>query len=239
MNACLPTNRDLKSTINILIKELSLVRRTAWSRLLELSYVGIPVLCGLVDNNLFLLLLYLYLVRTMHIGSTNLYMNLLHTIWNLFLLFFFFAFFATLLTSPLFLVEFIALDFLLVFELNGIFLFKQEQLLHLFNGLAFDILAKKLLINYRLTYSSYIGSLPVTSVLASTFVSTISPIFAWISFNNTSKSTGTTSFFLVIGASTGFYSTMFDPKRVFWSASKFRFASLILFYSTLLFSSYA
>jgi hypothetical protein len=80
MNACLPTNRDLKSTINNLIKVLSLVRRTACPRLLHFSDVGVPVFSGLVDNDLLLLLLYLYLVGAMHVGPSHLNMHLLHTV---------------------------------------------------------------------------------------------------------------------------------------------------------------
>jgi hypothetical protein len=42
------------------------------------------------------------------------------------------------------------------------------------------------------------------------------------------KLTGTFSFFFVGGANTEFCSTIFDPKLVFLSASKFSEASLIL-----------
>lgn len=90
------------------------MRRATRCRLLHLANVGVPILSGLVDDDPLLLLLDLYLVRTVHVGPACLDVHLLHAVRNLLLLFFFFPLLATLLSPPLFFVEFVALGLFLV-----------------------------------------------------------------------------------------------------------------------------
>ncbi len=116
----------------------------------KIANISVPVLCCLVDDDFLFLLLDLYFLWTYHFGPSHFYMNLLHAVWYLPLFVLFLPLLTALLSSSLFVVEFVALNLLLVSQLNGVLFLQQEQLLDLNHCFALDILTHVTIFNFHL-----------------------------------------------------------------------------------------